>query len=123
MLLAVFNLKGLYALDRLPAILKGRQLLWLPVYVQKDQDLLRRTAEVFNMRIYSCKAKKLRKCTPYEYVTVGRHVTGEKILITSGTAGKNPDRLRDRPTLYHVAIKAGLYRKAVQVHHIPITTI
>ena len=32
----------------------------------------------------------------------------------------NPGRLRDRPTLYHVAIKAGLYRKAVQVYHIPI---
>ena len=36
--------------------------------------------------------------------------------------GSNPGRLRDRPTLYHVAIKAGLYRKAVQVNHIPITT-
>ena len=34
--------------------------------------------------------------------------------------GSNPSRLRDRPTLYHVAIKAGLYRKAVQVYHIPI---
>ena len=31
---------------------------------------------------------------------------------------------RDRPTLYYVAIKTGLYRKAVQVYHIhvPITT-
>ena len=28
--------------------------------------------------------------------------------------------LRDRPTLYRVAIKAGLYRKAVQVCYIPI---
>ena len=36
--------------------------------------------------------------------------------------GSNPGRLRDRPTLYRVAIKAGLYRKAVQVYHIPITT-
>ena len=34
--------------------------------------------------------------------------------------GSNPDRLRDRPTLYRVAIKADLYRKAVQVYHIPI---
>ena len=34
----------------------------------------------------------------------------------------NPGRPRDRPTLYHVAIKAGLYCKAVQVYHIPITT-
>ena len=36
--------------------------------------------------------------------------------------GSNLGRLPDRPTLYHVAIKAGLYRKAVQVYHIPITT-
>ena len=34
--------------------------------------------------------------------------------------GSNPGRLRDRQTLYCVAIKAGLYRKAVQVYHIPI---
>ena len=34
--------------------------------------------------------------------------------------GSNPGRLRDRPALYRVAIKAGLYRKAVQVYHIPI---
>ena len=36
--------------------------------------------------------------------------------------GSNLGRLRDRRTLYRVAIKAGLYRKAVQVYHIPITT-
>ena len=34
--------------------------------------------------------------------------------------GANPGRLRDRPTLYHVAVKAGLYRKVVQVYHTPI---
>ena len=34
----------------------------------------------------------------------------------------NPGRLRDRSALYRVAIKAGLYRKAVQVYHITITT-
>ena len=34
--------------------------------------------------------------------------------------GSNLGRLRDRPTLYRVAIKAGLYRKAVQVCYIPI---
>ena len=45
-------------------------------------------------------------------------VTGEKCRSWES----NPGRLRDRPTLYHVAIKAGLYRKAVQVYHIPITT-
>ena len=28
----------------------------------------------------------------------------------------------DRPTLYRVAIKAGLYSKAVQVYHKPITS-
>ena len=31
----------------------------------------------------------------------------------------NPVLLGDRRTLYHVAIKAGLYRKAVQVYDIP----
>ena len=35
--------------------------------------------------------------------------------------GSNPGRLHDRPTLYHVALKACLYRKAVQGYHIPIT--
>ena len=50
-------------------------------------------------------------------------VTGEKILIhPCYDRESNPGRLRDRPTLYHVALKAGLYRKAVQVYHIPITT-
>ena len=45
-------------------------------------------------------------------------VTGEKILITNAAAGNlTPGRLSERPTLYHVAIKAGLYRKAVQVYH------
>ena len=34
--------------------------------------------------------------------------------------GSNLGRLRDKPILYRVAIKAGLYRKAVQVYHIPI---
>ena len=48
-------------------------------------------------------------------------VTGEKMEITFfPERGSNPGRLRDRPTLYRVAIKASLYRKAVQVYHIPI---
>ena len=34
----------------------------------------------------------------------------------------NPSRLRNRPTLYRVAIKAYLHRKAIQLNHIPITT-
>ena len=34
--------------------------------------------------------------------------------------GSNPVRWTQSPTLYHVAIKAGLYRKAVQVSYIPI---
>ena len=47
--------------------------------------------------------------------------TGEKMEITFfPDRGSNPGRLRDRPTLYRVAIKAGLYRKAVQVCYIPI---
>ena len=50
-------------------------------------------------------------------------VTGEKILVTNAATGdRNPGRPRDRPTLYRVAITAGLYRKAVQVYHIAITT-
>ena len=32
----------------------------------------------------------------------------------------NLGRLRDRPTLYRIAIKAGLYRKAIQVCYVPI---
>ena len=35
--------------------------------------------------------------------------------------GSNPVRWTQSLTLYHVAIKAGLYRKAVQVCYIPIT--
>ena len=35
--------------------------------------------------------------------------------------GSNPVRWTQSPTLYRVAIKAGLYRKAVQVCYIPIT--
>ena len=48
-------------------------------------------------------------------------VTGEKMGITFfPDRGSNPGHLHDRPTLYHVPIKAGLYCKAVQVYHIPI---
>ena len=36
--------------------------------------------------------------------------------------GIEPGPLSDRPALYHVTIKASLYRKAVQIYHIPITT-
>ena len=44
------------------------------------------------------------------------YVTGEKIEITFfPDRGSNPARLTQSPTLYHAAIKAGLYRKAVQV--------
>ena len=34
--------------------------------------------------------------------------------------GLNPGSPRDRRTLYHITIKANLYRKAVQEYHIPI---
>ena len=55
------------------------------------------------------------------YLRWAPNVTGEKMGITFfPDQGSNQGRLRDRPTLYHVAIKAGLYRKAVQVYHIPI---
>ena len=50
-------------------------------------------------------------------------VTGEKNSNHQcRDRGSNPGRLRDRRTRYRVAIKAGLYCKAVQVYHIPITT-
>ena len=51
-------------------------------------------------------------------------VTGEKMLITFCPGrGSNRDLLRGSQTLYRIAIKAGLYRKAVQVCIIPnITT-
>ena len=48
-------------------------------------------------------------------------VTGEKMEITFfPNRGSNPVRWTQSPTLYHIAIKAGLYRKAVQVYHIHI---
>ena len=49
------------------------------------------------------------------------YVTGEKMEITFfPDRGSNPVRWTQSPTFYHVAIKAGLYCKAVQVYHIPI---
>ena len=49
------------------------------------------------------------------------NVTCEKMEITFfPNRGSNPVRWTQSPTLYHVAIKAGLYRKAVQVSYIPI---
>ena len=54
------------------------------------------------------------------YLRWAPNVTSEKMEITFFFYwGSNPGHLRDRPTLYHIAIKAGLYRKAVQVYHIP----
>ena len=51
----------------------------------------------------------------------GTCVTGEKMEITFyPNRGSNPVRWTQSPTLYYVAIKAGLYRKAVQVSYIPI---
>ena len=46
-----------------------------------------------------------------------KFVTGEKKYAMTG--GLNLGRLRDRRTFYHVAIKAGLFHKAVQVYHTP----
>ena len=55
------------------------------------------------------------------YLRWAPNVTGEKMEITFfPNRGSNPVRWTQSPTLYHVAIKAGLYRKAVQVYHIPI---
>ena len=51
------------------------------------------------------------------------YVTGEKTEITFfPDRGSNPVRWTQSPTHYHVAIKAGLYRKAVQVFYLyPVT--
>ena len=58
------------------------------------------------------------------YLRWAPNVTGEKMEITFfPNRGSNPVRWTQSPTLYHVAIKAGLYRKAVQVHHIRIPGI
>ena len=46
-------------------------------------------------------------------------ITGEKILMPG--PGIEPGLL-DSVLLYHVAIKAGLYHKAVQVSYIPISS-
>ena len=53
------------------------------------------------------------------------NVIGEKMLNTFCPGrGSNQDILRGSQTLYRVAIKAGLYRKAVQVCIVPnITTV
>ena len=49
--------------------------------------------------------------------TCNRWKNGNNIFPNRGS---KPVRWTQSPTLYHVAIKAGLYRKAVQVYHIPI---
>ena len=49
------------------------------------------------------------------------YVTGEKMEITFFPDwGSNLVRWTQSPTLYHTAIKASWYHKAVQVYHIPI---
>ena len=45
------------------------------------------------------------------------NVTGEKNVKAENRTGNTPHK---NPTLYHVALKAGLYRKAVPVCYIPI---
>ena len=51
-------------------------------------------------------------------------LTGERMERTFFlNRGSNPVRWTQSPTLYHVAIKAALYRKAVQVYHIPIPVV
>ena len=60
-------------------------------------------------------------CTHVGYLRWAPNITGEKMEITFfHNRELNPVRWTLSPTLYHVAIKAGLYRKAVQVYHIPI---
>ena len=59
--------------------------------------------------------KKKRRVQP--------NITGEKnVNIFCSSRGSNRDLLRGSQTLYRVAIKAGLYRKTVQVCIIPNNT-
>ena len=59
------------------------------------------------------------------FEVVNRNATGERMLNTFCPGrGSNQDLLRGSQTLYRIALKAGLYRKAVQVCIIPnITTL
>ena len=41
-------------------------------------------------------------------------------ILPAPARNRNPGRWIYRQTLYHVAVKAGFYRKAVEVYHIPI---
>ena len=60
-------------------------------------------------------------CTHVGYLRWAPNVTVEKIEITFFPSwGSNPVRWTQSPTLYRVAIKAGLSCKAVQVCYIPI---
>ena len=43
----------------------------------------------------------------------------ERKYFTCPSRESNPGRWINRQTLYHVAVKAGFYRKAVEVYHIP----
>ena len=44
----------------------------------------------------------------------------ERKYFTCTSRESNPGRWIYRQTLYHVAVKAGFYRKAVEVYQIPI---
>ena len=67
--------------------------------------------------------KKCNRDNDKLFCLVSVSVTGEKNSNHQCRDRKsNPDRLRYRPTLYHVAKKAGLYRKAVEGYHIPVIT-
>ena len=44
----------------------------------------------------------------------------ERKYFTCPSRESNPGRWIYRQTLYHVAVKAGFFRKAVEVYHIPI---
>ena len=60
-------------------------------------------------------------CIHVGYLRRAPNVTVEKMEMTFfPDRGSNPVRWTRSPTLYHVYIKAGLYRNAVQVYHIPI---
>ena len=54
------------------------------------------------------------------YLRWAPNITGEKILTTNAAAGDRTRAAGLSPTIHHVAIKADLYRKAVQLCYIHI---
>ena len=57
-----------------------------------------------------------------DYIIRSATTVVERKYFTCPSRESNPDCWIYRQTLYHVAVKAGFYRKAVEVCYIPIPT-